>query len=288
LAVRPLEKEANRLSENHQYDLAGVTDRLSKNLLSSHVKADSSTFYSNEKQIQRDAGISTSWWYHERNAIILKQLKRHPPEGVFWEVGSGTGAVAQSLAAHDIDVVCVEPTAAGARLSSSLGIDSIQATLQELSLPSGSLSCVGLFDVIEHLPDPESLVSESARVLRPGGHLYITVPALPLLWSDFDEYEGHTCRFTKSALRGLLNRQGLLVKEISYAFMSLVIPIGLMRVFPYRLGRRGSHNHEADVKRSGGAFSKPFRLFEKLTMGHQPFGSSLIAIAQKINGDLGR
>lgn len=42
------------------------------------------------------------------------------------------------------------------------------------SVPNGSMDLVLACQVIEHVDDPGTMVRELARVLRPGGHLYLT------------------------------------------------------------------------------------------------------------------
>ncbi|MGS2612925.1 class I SAM-dependent methyltransferase [Micromonospora sp. LZ34] len=47
-----------------------------------------------------------------------------------------------------------------------------------IPLPDASVDLVHAAEVIEHLYDPDLLVEECARVLRPGGHLVVTTPNL--------------------------------------------------------------------------------------------------------------
>lgn len=47
-----------------------------------------------------------------------------------------------------------------------------------LSFAAASLDAIGSFDVLEHVPDYKKALAEFARVLRPGGDLFLTVPFL--------------------------------------------------------------------------------------------------------------
>ena len=52
--------------------------------------------------------------------------------------------------------------------------------LMKSSFADGSLDFVLTYDVLEHMPDPDSALRECARILAPGGCLMFSVPFLPL------------------------------------------------------------------------------------------------------------
>lgn len=58
--------------------------------------------------------------------------------------------------------------------------------------------------VLEHVENPEDVVAEFARVCRPGGVLYLTVPFLQPEHLDPSDYQ----RYTADGLRGLVARHG--------------------------------------------------------------------------------
>ena len=110
----------------------------------------------------------------------------------------------------------------------------------ELQLPDRSLESVGIFDVLEHLEQPGTLVNEIRRVLRPDGLVIATVPAFTALWGDEDDVAGHHRRYTRSTLAAEFSTSGFSAVGIEYLYASLVVPAGLLRALPYRLGRRSS------------------------------------------------
>jgi SAM-dependent methyltransferase len=63
--------------------------------------------------------------------------------------------------------------------------------------------------------DREALV-ELRRVLRPGGHLLLFVPALPAVFSPMDEALGHHRRYTLAELRAKVVEAGFTVPSAGY------------------------------------------------------------------------
>ncbi|MFL6727942.1 MAG: class I SAM-dependent methyltransferase [Sphingomicrobium sp.] len=62
------------------------------------------------------------------------------------------------------------------------------------------------FETIEHVPDPESLIDNLARLLKPGGTLIASVPVTPSV--DVNPYHLHD--FTQSSFRRMLEKRGFI------------------------------------------------------------------------------
>ena len=135
-------------------------------------------------------------------------------------------------------VIGIEPLTSGARALTFKGITAYQGVLEDLAFPDSSLEAIGVFDVLEHLEDPATLLLEIRRVLKPGGVLISTVPANAWLFSDFDLSIGHYRRYSRQSLRKLLAESGFQESRISYFFFVLVLPAFLLRTVPYKFGRR--------------------------------------------------
>ena len=68
------------------------------------------------------------------------------------------------------------------------------------------------------------------RVCKPGGHLYITVPAYMFLWGDHDVINQHVRRYTRPELLKLVQSQkGKLIYH-SYFNSILFAPIAAFRL----------------------------------------------------------
>ncbi len=74
-----------------------------------------------------------------------------------------------------------------------------------LPIAEGSVDAVLCTQVLEHVPDPEAVVREIARVLRPGGRLILTAPQTWCLHEAPHDY----FRFTRYGLESICRAAGL-------------------------------------------------------------------------------
>ncbi len=97
------------------------------------------------------------------------------------DVGCGGGILAESMAAHGAEVVGVDM--AGAALSvaklhiqeSGVNVDYRQMTAEQLAAAEPeSFDVVTCMELLEHVPDPASLVAACARLAKPGGQIFFS------------------------------------------------------------------------------------------------------------------
>lgn len=212
-------------------------------------------------------------------------------DGIVLDVGGGNGSTARVLRDAGLDCWLVEPGASGCQHAHDRGVPTvILGTLQEVQFPSQSVSGVGMFDVIEHIEDVGSLLGEVRRVLRPGGLLAVTVPALPWLWSSEDVYAGHYRRYTVGSLRQTLHDCGFEVEAANYLFGPLVLPLLACRAIPSLLRIRRGGNWQRAAKEHGadgglmasGIKACLSREQRRLTRNKWPrLGTSCVALARR-------
>ncbi len=70
-------------------------------------------------------------------------------------------------------------------------------------------------DVIEHVRLDTVAFSELARVTRPGGHIVVTLPVNPRLYSSFDCLCGHLRRYTFEDIQAIADATRLELRRIS-------------------------------------------------------------------------
>jgi SAM-dependent methyltransferase len=179
-----------------------------------------------------------SFWFNYRNRFIVETVRQFPPGGPIADVGAGNGYVSLGLQRAGFETIAIEPGPAGARNAQSRGLRVICATLETSGLAPQSLHAAGLFDVLEHIEDDRAFLRTIHGFLRPGGRLYMTVPAFRALWSSEDELVGHHHRYRLATLGERLRATGFAIDYATYLFSALPLPLFLLRTLPSVLGRR--------------------------------------------------
>jgi len=233
-----------------------------------------------------------SFWFSHRNKVFLSAFFRHSMLVPFVDVGGGTGVVSGFFHSNGADSIVVEPLPTGAQIAHQRGLVTIQSTLEQSGVQSGTLPTIGMFDVLEHIEDDIVTLENISQALAPGGHFMIAVPAYQWLWSDDDIHAGHFRRYTKSTLVKRLRSVGLEIVEVCYLFSFLILPILLLRSVPSFWGRRGSavsteSSKSKETHSPGGFIGRFFRYvsdkeLNRLENGRSiPFGTSVFVVARK-------
>lgn len=174
------------------------------------------------------------FWHRGKLALIDRLVRRHlPPDSSLLEIGCGAGNLLLQSVVKDsfpvaLDLSMQALTFVRSRLQdSALGPDAprafacIQSIGELLPFPPHSFDSIILSEVIEHLKAPEVSVREAARVLRPGGRLFVTTPNYRSLWPVMEWVvdrlnmaprmagEQHISRFHPASLRRLISGCGL-------------------------------------------------------------------------------
>ena len=92
-------------------------------------------------------------------------------------------------------------------------------TLSEMTGQRGSFNVVSLIEVLEHIPDPLSLLRTVRELLRPGGLLFLTTGNVDPHCRVFASWEYvvpevHVSYFSPKSLRQALDRAGLVASPL--------------------------------------------------------------------------
>jgi SAM-dependent methyltransferase len=172
------------------------------------------------------------WWYRGRRRVIRAEIDRLalPPGAAILDAGCGSGRTMQELRGYGT-VSGIELSDAAAEVARARGVGEVViGRLEELPWPPESFDLITCLDVIEHTPDDRVTLAELRRVCRDGGHLLVTVPAYPRLWSTHDEANHHYRRYSRSALRAAAREAGWTVERMSSFNSMLLAPAAVVRL----------------------------------------------------------
>jgi ubiquinone/menaquinone biosynthesis C-methylase UbiE len=140
------------------------------------------------------------------------------------DVGTGAGALAFALAPLVREVVGVDRVPellAEARKRAPENVTFVEEDATRLSFPAGSFDVAATARTLHHVPRPELLVAELARVVRPGGHVLVIdqiAPADPLAALELDRFErardpAHTRLLPDVDMRHLFEANGFVLRR---------------------------------------------------------------------------
>lgn len=250
LEPMPAESEFDRFYESEYYDLLRAGGRAPelRRLLAGGDEAD----------------CEREWLRETLYADIAAALLVHGSGKRVLDIGCGQGELLQSLTEHGFDAHGIDPADDAAALARERGLDARTGTVEELLTESGEASSYGavlLLNVVEHIPDVAGMLRNSARLLEPGGLLYIRVP------NDFNPLQlaaqskigaepwwvavpDHVNYFDVDSLRSLGHRLGFEPVDVQADFpMELFLLMGLDYINDPSMGET-CHRYRVEAEQS--------------------------------------
>jgi SAM-dependent methyltransferase len=219
------------------------------------------------------------WYYIHKSRMILRSIKRLTQTySPVIDVGSGSGFFAQQVRKSfgSAKVTCVDPNYDEMQIGYRDGIE----YQTEPPLQGGSLYL--FIDVLEHVEEPEALLSNYAVNSNPGAVFVLTVPAFMSLWSPHDVYLGHFKRYTLSELETLARKCKMEVLEAKYLFAPIFpLVFAYRKIFKYR-------RPSSDLKSASVLTNLILVLLLKIdliTKHNRVFGTSAFVVARTLKDD---
>jgi SAM-dependent methyltransferase len=196
------------------------------------------------------------WWFRGRQRILESVLSRELKAGGAGSIASVGCGPAEGLRWLEqfigpkgkvigIDVERLHARRVAPRIEYVIG------RLEAAPFSAGAFDAVLALDVLEHLDDDAGGLREAARMVKPGGLLLVTVPALPSLWGGQDVVSHHRRRYTKATLLRTFERSGLPAPRASYFNTLLFPPVAGLRWARRALGKAERARSDFDDVKPG-------------------------------------
>ncbi|MFT3736714.1 MAG: bifunctional 2-polyprenyl-6-hydroxyphenol methylase/3-demethylubiquinol 3-O-methyltransferase UbiG [Rhodocyclaceae bacterium] len=151
----------------------------------------SATLNADEAELAKFSALAHRWWdpesefrpLHEINPLRLDWIDSHSPisgQRVI-DVGCGGGILAESMArrgAHVTGIDLSDKALSVARLhalDSGIEVDYVKVPAEQIAAErAGQYAVVSCMEMLEHVPDPASIVKACADLAAPGGSVYFS------------------------------------------------------------------------------------------------------------------
>lgn len=219
------------------------------------------------------------------NRWLFDQVRPSIEQGRTLEIGAGIGNLSALIVDHvkGSEVVLLEPNevclkALGERFGDNDQVSILPGMFPNIFLDNPaydhSFSSILMFNVLEHIDNDLGALQVIERLLKPGGHFLLIVPAMPSLYGEIDRRLGHFRRYKENQLRQVFETAGLTVDSMRYSNMVGAVGWYVNFVLLRRNAQSGGQvwvfdNLVTPVQAAVERMIKP------------PFGQSLVAVGRK-------
>lgn len=241
-----------------------------------------------------DKNAEKSFWVSSRNRLFKSIIERYlAPTGKtkFLEIGCGTGNFIRHIAKNEnLEIMGSEIYLKGLIYAKKNlpSVDFIQFDVTQGKIGE-QFHIITAFDVIEHIENDNSALSNIGQMLNKNGVLVVSVPQHMFLWSKLDEIVKHKRRYSKNELVSKLKANDFDI-DFATSFLFILFPLMLLSRLIDKGGYDQSSSDGQELEKRAkfsGVLNIVFDFFMRIDeclikLGISlPFGGTLVVVARK-------
>lgn len=142
-------------------------------------------------EVAKFDALASRWWdpnsefkpLHDINPLRANWIDQHSPvaEMKLLDVGCGGGILAEAMALRGAKVTGIDMAESPLKvaqlhsLESGVEVEYLRITAEELAEQrADQYDVVTCLEMLEHVPDPSSVIRACTRLVKPGGHIYFS------------------------------------------------------------------------------------------------------------------
>jgi len=226
--------------------------------------------------------------HEHRLAMIVREIERLPRGARVLDGAVGLGTLARRMQQSGYRVFGIDYAFEAALESKRSGVSATVGDMTRMPFRDGMFDGVTSGETLEHLDDDAGAAREIARVVREGGSVVATVPALRSLWSKSDDYYEHRRRYSRDELVALF-RDRFTIEKAKFWGFPIILTYDTIFLLPMNKRRARKNVDEDKALRSVASVGRSRvvvnlvravfafdKLFEWL-----PFGPGLLLVGRK-------
>lgn len=155
------------------------------------------------------------------NELRLKEIEKYIPEGKLLDVGCATGYFLDAAKNYGLETFGVELSEKAVQQVMLRHKNIFQGAVEDANFNDSTFDFITIFDLIEHVTDPDSTIKEVSRIIKQGRHIAISTPditswhakILGKRWGFIIPLE-HLFYFSPNSMKLLLKKHGFSIVTV--------------------------------------------------------------------------
>lgn len=222
--------------------------------------------------------IEDTWWHYGRRQAVKEALTVAgvKKQNRVLDAGAGYGGMFGLLSLYG-EVDASEPEHEALMVCKERGYKETFISEKDALVQNKQYDLIGAFDVIEHVDDDATFVSNLSTLTNKSGLLVATVPAFQFLWSEHDVHHMHFRRHTIASMKRLFEGAGYDIEYARY-WNVFLFPVALVSRLLGKSGESGLHPHPFITSILKGVLWFESKVIRYIPI---PFGLSVVIVGRK-------